>query len=278
MLISNKIYNKLFCIFLSIRFFFFEKFLLIINRRKLKNLLNIKNPKISIILPTFNRSNMLKQRSIPSVISQTYKNFELLIIADGCTDDTEEVINSFKDNRIKILNISRDKKRYPETVENHWFAGPVIANNKGLENASGDWIARIDDDDIWTHDHLEVLLRFAIESKSEFVSSSYLLKKNNQEKIIDVKEMNPRIGGIQTWLYAGYLKFFKYNINCWRKSWNKVNDIDLQCRMSYTGVKMNFIDKITCIIEPRPNEVETGIKAYKVSEENYLKKYEFKSK
>ena len=221
---------------------------------------------------------MLKQRSIPSVISQTYKNFELLIIADGCTDDTEEVINSFKDNRIKILKISRDKKRYPETVENHWFAGPVIANNKGLENASGDWIARIDDDDIWTHDHLEVLLRFAIKSKSEFVSSSYLLKKNNQEKIIDVKEMNPRIGGIQTWLYAGYLKFFKYNINCWRKSWNKVNDIDLQCRMSYTGVKMNFIDKITCIIEPRPNEVETGIKAYKVSEENYLKKYEFKSK
>ena len=51
------------------------------------------------------------------------------------------------------------------------------------------------------------------------------------------------IGGVQTWLNAGYLKFAKYNINCWRKSWNKVNDIDLQYRLYNCGVKKFFIRK-----------------------------------
>ena len=78
------------------------------------------------------------------------------------------------------------RKRYPPTVENHWFAGPVMANNEGLKNASGDWMARIDDDDIWTSNHLEDLIKYAKHTQSDFVSSSYLLK-NGEEKIIDVK-------------------------------------------------------------------------------------------
>ena len=63
--------------------------------------------------------------------------------------------------KIKESNFLRliDKK-YDETIENHWFAGPVNAINKGLEKASGDWIARIDDDDLWTNDHLKSLFIF----------------------------------------------------------------------------------------------------------------------
>lgn len=271
-----KIYNKIFVFLIEVKFYFLEKLLYFFNKKKLPALLQIDDPLISIICPTFNRSKMLETRSIPSVLSQSYKNFELLIICDGCTDNSIEVIKKFNDNRIKVFEIQRNKKRYPPTVENHWFAGPVMANNEGLKNATGDWIARIDDDDIWTSNHLEDLIKYAKHTHSDFVSSSYLLKKNGEEKIIDVKNDVPRIGGVQTWLYAGYLKFAKYNINCWRKSWNKVNDIDLQYRLYNCGVKMSFLEKVTCIIEPRPNEKETGIKAYKESKEVYKKKYEFK--
>ena len=243
MQILYKYYNNIFVVLLNLRYYIFEKILYFINKNKLPSLIAKENPLISIICPTFNRSSMLKTRSIPSVLRQTYKNFELLIICDGCTDNSKEVIGKFNDKRIKILEIKRDKKRYPPTVENHWFAGPVMANNEGLKRACGDWIARIDDDDIWTSNHLLDLLNFAKQTNSDFVSSSYLLKKNNKEKIIDVKGDTPRIGGVQTWLYAGYLKFAKYNINCWRKSWNKVNDIDLQFRLYNCGAKMNFLEK-----------------------------------
>ena len=65
-------------------------------------------------------------------------------------------------------------KKNDETIENHWFAGPVNAINKGLEKATGDWIARIDDDDLWTNDHLKSLLFFAIKNDLEFVSSAHI--------------------------------------------------------------------------------------------------------
>ena len=86
----------------------------------------IKNPKISIILPTYNRSKMLKSRSISSVLNQSYKNFEIIIISDGSTDETNKIVKSFNDKRIKYKRIKCTKK-YKVTLENHWFARPVNA-------------------------------------------------------------------------------------------------------------------------------------------------------
>ena len=140
------------------------------------------------------------------------KNFRLIVIGDCCTDDTEEIINNFKDKRILFINLENRNKRYPESIENHWFAGPVAAINRALEIVTADWISRIDDDDIWTDDHLEILLKHAISSRSEFVSSSYITKIKNKEILKNFENEKPPIGGVQTWLYIGYLRFFKANI------------------------------------------------------------------
>ena len=88
----------------------------------------------------------------------------------------------------------------------------------------------------------------------------------------------PPIGGVQTWLYRSYLKFFKANINCWRKSWNRVNDLDLQNRFYLAGVKMDYLNLSTCIIKPRPGETEIGIKAYKSKPDEYLKNMNLNNK
>ena len=94
----------------TVTFFIKEKINYLIFKKKLNSLLNKKNPKISIILPTYNRSEMLKKRSIPTVLKQNYKNFELIIISDGSTDNTYKVVKSFKDKRIKFFEIDRQKK------------------------------------------------------------------------------------------------------------------------------------------------------------------------
>ena len=139
--------------------------------------------------------------------------------------------------------------------------------------AEGKWIARIDDDDIFAKDHLEVLLRFAQENDYEFVSAAYIEERYGERRVENAKNDNPRIGGTQTWLYRSYLKFFKYNINCWRKNWNKVNDIDLQVRMHRAGVRMGFLDKVTAYVLPRPGEETIGLDAYKKAEEKGFKNY-----
>lgn len=249
------------------------------------------NPLISVCVPTYNRSQLLMDRAIPSVLSQTYENFELIIIGDHCTDDTEKLVSQIKDPRIRFYNLPTRTYRYPPSPENHWLAGPVVANNKGLEMVKGKWIARIDDDDLWTKDHLSSLLDFAQREDFEFVSSLYEREQYGKKEIVagqylrspyfdpklkktDTK--SPQVGGVQTWLYRSYLSFFKYNLNCWRKSWNRVNDIDLQYRIYQAGTKIGFLGKVTASILPRPGEQTIGLKAYKQSAEEKLKHYEFK--
>ncbi len=97
--------------------------------------------KVSIILPTYNRTQVIK-RAINSVLNQSYSNFELIIIDDGSTDNTAEVIKSFNDERIQFIR--NDNNR-----------GQAIARNIGLKRAKGSYIAFLDSDDVWHKDYLE---------------------------------------------------------------------------------------------------------------------------
>jgi glycosyltransferase involved in cell wall biosynthesis len=188
-------------------------------------------------------------------------------VGDHCTDNTEQLLSRIDDPRIRFHNLPKRECRYPDDVEIHWLTGPVVPANRALELVRGKWIARLDDDDIWTPDHLESLLDFAQNEQYEFVSASYIAERFGKKILVDSKNDYPRIGGTQTWLYRSYLRFFKYNINCWRKSWNRVNDIDLQCRMFQAGVHMGFLNKVVAYVLPRPGEETIGFDAYKLTEE-----------
>ena len=235
-----------------------------------------KNPLITVYTPTYNRARILMDRAIPSVLGQSYKNFEYVVVGDHCNDETEKLVSEVNDSRIRFYNLPSRKWRYPETAENHWLAGPVVPANKALEMATGQWIARIDDDDIWATDHLEVLLGHAQEKNYEFVSSQHEEEENGERKVVDGERAasyysykqrtnynsGPMIGSTSTWLYRSYLKSMKYNINCWRKSWNKVNDADFGNRIFKSGVRMGFVPKVLSHVLPRPGESQIGSKAY----------------
>lgn len=102
-------------------------------------------PKVSVIIPTFNREKFIGN-AIKSVIKQALKNFELIIINDGSTDNTKEVVLRFNDKRIVYL----EQKN----------GGPGSARNSGLKRALGEYIAYLDDDDIYYPDHLKNLAGF----------------------------------------------------------------------------------------------------------------------
>lgn len=260
------------------------------NERFYKN--DGENPLISVYTPTYNRAKILAERALPSVLAQTYKNFEFIILGDCCTDETEKMVSQIKDSRVKFYNLPKRGYRYPSTVENHWLAGPVTAANAALKLVRGKWIARLDDDDTWTPDHLEELLRFAQEGNYEFVSAQIVEERYGVQRISDgnfaqsdyyhrdnkpIRGENPRINGPSTWLYRSYLKFFKYNINCWRKGWNRVNDIDFALRVFRAGARLGFLAKPLAGYLPRPGEKTVGLEAYQLAEAEKLKHFEFRS-
>jgi len=109
------------------------------------------SPRVSIILPTYNRVDML-EKSIESVFEQSFGDWELIIIDDASTDETQSRMTALaqRENRVNYMRIPR-------------ITGKGISEylNIGLRNAKGEYIARIDDDDVWCHkEKLKMQVRF----------------------------------------------------------------------------------------------------------------------
>ena len=98
-------------------------------------------PKVSVIIPTYNRAHLIG-RSIQSVLNQTYQDFEIIIVDDGSTDDTEDVIRNFNDSRIIYIRHKENK-------------GPSAARNTGIKASKGEFIAFQDSDDEWFPEKLD---------------------------------------------------------------------------------------------------------------------------
>ena len=99
-------------------------------------------PKVSIIIPTYNQCNLLRD-TIYCVLAQTEKDFEVIIVDDGSTDDTRDVVHQFSDNRVKYFYKSN--------------GGTSAARNFGLSKAQGGYIAFLDHDDLWPDNYLSVI-------------------------------------------------------------------------------------------------------------------------
>jgi glycosyltransferase involved in cell wall biosynthesis len=100
----------------------------------------MQSPFFSVILPTYNRANMIG-RAIESVIAQTYTNWELLVVDDGSTDNTKQVVEAYNDSRIRYI--------YQENAERS------AARNNGIDNAKGEYVCFIDSDDYYFDNHLQ---------------------------------------------------------------------------------------------------------------------------
>lgn len=123
--------------------------------------------KVSIIMPTFNRKNIISD-SISSVINQSFKNFELIIIDDGSTDNTEEFIKDEFHSYLKIGKIKYLKLNHQ---------GVSCARNFGLKSAKGNIIAYLDSDNQWDSEFLAIMLREL--DKSNLNSAYCGIKVNN---------------------------------------------------------------------------------------------------
>ncbi|MBD2579595.1 glycosyltransferase [Oscillatoria sp. FACHB-1406] len=101
-------------------------------------------PSVSVIIPAYNARSTIK-KTLESVFAQTHSDFEIIVINDGSTDDTLKICQEIPDRRLKIFS-----------YEN---AGQAVSRNRGIERASGDYIAFLDADDLWTKNKLETQLQ-----------------------------------------------------------------------------------------------------------------------
>jgi len=175
-------------------------------------------PIFSIVIPLFNKEKEIQQ-TLESVLKQTFHDFEVIIINDGSTDKSEQIVNSFTDER--ILLISTDNK------------GVSQARNFGINYANGEIIAFIDADDYWFPNHLEKLF----ELHQKFPETG-LLATNYEFYFSEHNIIRPTFDGIPAENWSGIVKDFFKSSMTYRLAWT-----------SAVAVPKAILDKIGCFDE-----------------------------
>lgn len=144
---------------------------------------------ITVFMPVYNAEKTL-HIAIESILNQTYQNFEFLIIDDGSTDGSAEIIRSYNDARIKF-------------IENDENLGVQETSNKGLTLASNELIARMDADDYSYPERLEKQLHFFNDHPDCSALASWAREMDFNDQVINIERINP--------------EFYYYNLNfeCW---------------------------------------------------------------
>jgi glycosyltransferase involved in cell wall biosynthesis len=118
-----------------------------------------ESPFFSVVLPTYGRGRHIKP-SIESVLRQGFGDFELIVVGDGCADETERIVRSLPAEQIKWLNLPRNS------------GSQSLPNNQGIRSSRGRWIAYIGHDDIWRPNHLERIFQtITRDASADFVVS-----------------------------------------------------------------------------------------------------------
>ena len=123
------------------------------------------NDLVSIVMPSYNTGRFIKE-TIESVLAQSYTNWELIIVDDCSTDNTDEIVNQY---------LADDRIRY---IKNDTNSGAAVSRNRALREAKGRWIAFLDSDDIWHPEKLERQLKFMIENQYAFTFTDYRIQLN----------------------------------------------------------------------------------------------------
>jgi len=195
-----------------------------------KDLKKYSKPLVSIILSTHNREEEIGE-SIKSVLSQTYEDFEFIIVDDGSSDNTLEVLNNYGDPRIKI-------------IENKENIGFVKSLDKAINYAQGKYIARIDDDDHWINkEKLQKQIKF-LEENSEYALIGTGMIKDNKNILLPQTDKQIREKMLLRSPFAHASVVFS------KKAWQKVGgydeglffsqDSDLWAKIGKTGKMYNL--------------------------------------
>jgi glycosyltransferase involved in cell wall biosynthesis len=196
------------------------------------------SPRVTVIIATYNWSSVLPY-SIGSVLRQTMTDFEVLVVGDGCTDDSEQVVASIDDPRVRWINLPANTRHQ---------SGP---NNEGLRQARGELIAYLGHDDLWLPHHLAVHVA-AIDSTESDLTYSLGINVAADEHFGWPSTPRPQSGSFASPLCIVHRKRMTEEIGGWRyyQEIASAPDVELWRRAHAAGCRFTFVPRLTGIKFP----------------------------
>ena len=227
-------------------------------------------PLISILMPVYNCALYLRE-AIDSVLAQTYSNFELLILNDGSTDNSKEIILSYDDPRIKYIENEKNLKL-------------IATLNKGIDFAKGTYITRMDADDTMPSDRYEIQMKYMLEHPDVDLCSVWAYvtdeqgKRIGELKGIDTSELiNVSLFFTNPINHPGILcksKVLKENRYC---EFTHAEDMELWIKLRDKGYKMVNIPKYLYSYRWYGNNVSNSNADFQLEQKKKLLKAQLES-
>ncbi len=157
-----------------------------------------KYPLISVVIPMYNAQEWIVGL-LESILRQTYRNIEIILVNDGSTDASAEIVSQFSERNAGIeLRVVLQKN-----------SGVSEARNEGVSRSSGELLAFVDSDDVWMPEKIELQVRELIRQNASAVSSSYAIFRDSDSQVLDVVHPFWSVRGVRNWLlfrsYGGLL-------------------------------------------------------------------------
>lgn len=196
-------------------------------------------PRVTIIIATYNWSAVLRC-SIASALRQTFRDFELLVVGDGCTDDSEIVVASCNDPRVRWINL-------PQNTGHQ--SGP---NNEGLRQARGEIIAYLGHDDLWLPRHLEFMVG-ALDATGSDLAYGLCMLVPPQGGFTWPCIPEPHQGAFAPPACTAHFRYVTEKLGGWR-DWRELKetspDVELWRRAQAADYKFTFTSRFTAIKFP----------------------------
>lgn len=215
-------------------------------------------PLVTVRIATYNRGRLVAERALASAIAQTYDHLEIVVVGDCCDEATAAAVRSVRDPRIRFVNLP-ERGRYPGDPELRWMVAGSTPMNHGVALARGEWIAPLDDDDEFTPDHVEVLLRACLERGLDFAWG--VAESEAADGSWSRQGSWPlRRGAIchSAVFYSRRLADLRHDLDAWRL--DDPGDWNLWSRFRRAGAAMGFVDRVVArhyverrgIVDARP--------------------------
>jgi hypothetical protein len=208
-------------------------------------------PLVSITIPTHDRAELLRTRSLRAALEQTYENIEVVVAGDGAPPEVEEAVRGFGDDRARYLHLPHSSDVGDE--RRRWLVGSVLARNEAIRATRGRWVVAFDDDDEM-HPRLVERLLEAAQGEGLEVSYGRFRTVRPDGQIFKHGEFPPRFTQF-TWqaaIFHADLRFFERQLVA--AEFDVPNDWFTCESMLRAGVRFGMVADVVCDLYPSPRQ------------------------
>jgi glycosyltransferase involved in cell wall biosynthesis len=202
---------------------------------------SIEQPLVTVCITTSDRAALLSERALTSISRQTYRNLQVIVVGDCCSDDTADRVAALRDSRFSFINLPERGPYPPPGQQRNRVAGTNPAN-EALRRAEGQLITHIDEDDTFTDDRIAVLVAALQAATADVVYHPFWWENEDSSwRILGDGTFRHGETGTSMVLYHGWLSRVPWDINAYRLGepgdWNRFR------KFAALGAKTCFVPR-----------------------------------